>query len=181
MSSMRELALPAIQKLTAEEACIHAAALGAVLADCVAGGASVNFMSPFSLAEGEAFYRKVAGNVASRETVLLAAFLADRIVGTVQVHFVWMPNQPHRAEIAKMLVHRAARRRGIGAALMRAAEAEIVKAGRWLAVLDTATGGDAERLYRKLGWQECGVIPDYALWPEGGLCDATVLYKRLGS
>jgi ribosomal protein S18 acetylase RimI-like enzyme len=127
---MRELALPAIQKLTAEEACIHAAALGAVLADCVAGGASVNFMSPFSLAEGEAFYRKVAGNVASRETVLLAAFLDDRIVGTVQVHFVWMPNQPQRAEIAKMLVHRAARRRGIGAALMRAAEAEIVKAGR---------------------------------------------------
>ena len=86
--------------------------LADVLTDCVAGGASVNFMSPFSLAEGEAFYRKVAGNVASRETVLLAAFLDDRIVGTVQVHFVWMPNQPPRAEIAKMLVHRAARRRG---------------------------------------------------------------------
>jgi GNAT superfamily N-acetyltransferase len=168
-----------IQKLEADEARTHAAALGAVLADCVAGGASVNFMNPFSPAEGEGFYLKVADGVAAGETVLLAAFLDGEIVGTVQVQFIRKPNQLHRAEIAKMLVHRSARRRGIGAALMLAAEAEIVAAGRWLAVLDTATGGEAERLYRKLGWQECGVIPDFARWPAGGLCGTTIFYKRL--
>jgi GNAT superfamily N-acetyltransferase len=124
-------------------------------------------------------YREVAKSVAAGDTVLLAAFLDGAIVGTVQVQFISKPNQRHRVEIAKMLVHRSARRRGIGAALLRAAEAEIVAAGRWLAVLDTATGGDAERLYRKLGWLECGVIPDFARWPEGGLCGTTIFYKRL--
>jgi GNAT superfamily N-acetyltransferase len=168
-----------IQKLTADEARTHAGALGAVLADCVAGGASVNFMTPFSPAEGEMFYREVAQSVAAGEVVLMAAFLDGEIVGTVQVQFISKPNQRHRVEIAKMLVHRSARRRGIGAALMRAAEAEILAAGRWLAVLDTATGGEAERLYRKLGWRECGVIPDFAHWPEGGLCGTTIFYKRL--
>jgi GNAT superfamily N-acetyltransferase len=168
-----------IRSLTAEEALRRAAALGLVLTDCVAGGASVNFMSPFSLAEGAAFFRGVAASVAAGETILLAAFLDGKIVGTVQVLLVQKPNQLHRVDIAKMLVHRAARRRGIGTALMRAAEAEAVKAGRWLAVLDTATGGEAEQLYRKLDWQECGVIPDFARWPEGGLCGSTVFYKRL--
>jgi GNAT superfamily N-acetyltransferase len=171
---------PVIRRLEANEAYTHAAALGAVLADCVAGGASVNFMIPYSLAEGEAFYRDVAEGVAAGEIVLLAAFLDGLIVGTVQVQFVRKPNQLHRVDIAKMLVHRSVRGRGIGAALMQAAEAEIIKAGRWLAVLDTATGSAAERLYRRLGWQECGVIPDFALWPEGGLCGATIFYKRLG-
>jgi GNAT superfamily N-acetyltransferase len=168
-----------IQKLTPDEARIHAAALGAVLADCVAGGASVNFMHPFSPAEGEAFYRDVADSVAGGETILLAAFLDGDIVGTVQVQFISKPNQRHRVEIAKMLVRRTARRRGIGAALMRAAEAETLAAGRWLAVLDTATGGEAEQLYRRLGWRECGKIPDFAHWPEGGLCGTTIFYKRL--
>jgi len=169
----------AIRTLTADEATRYAAALGEVLADCVAGGASVNFMHPYSPADGEAFYREVAGSVAAGHTLLLAAFLRGTIVGTVQVQLVGKPNQRHRVDIAKMLVHRAARRRGVGAALMAAAEAEAVKAGRWLAVLDTATGGDAERLYRRLGWLECGVIPEFAQWPEGGLCGATVFYKRL--
>jgi GNAT superfamily N-acetyltransferase len=176
---MPDATLPLIRTLTADEARAHAAALGAVLADCVAGGASVNFMHPYAPAQGEAFYREVAESVAAGNTVLLAAWLDGRIVGTVQVQFVLKPNQLHRVEIAKMLVHRSARRRGIGAALMRAAEAASLKAGRWLAVLDTATGGEAEQLYRKLGWRECGVIPDYALWPAGGLCGATVFYKRL--
>jgi GNAT superfamily N-acetyltransferase len=168
-----------IRKLTAEEALHHAAALGAVLADCVAGGASVNFMIPFSSEEGETFFRGVAEGVAAGDTILLAAFHDAEIIGTVQVLLVQKPNQLHRVDIAKMLVHRAARRRGIGAALMRAAEVEVVKAGRWLAVLDTATGGEAERLYRQLGWQECGVIPEFARWPHGPLCAATVFYKRL--
>jgi GNAT superfamily N-acetyltransferase len=122
-----------IQPLTADEAYARAAALGAVLADCVAGGASVNFMHPYSVAQGEAFYREVADSVAAGNTVLLAAFQDGRIVGTVQVQFVLKPNQLHRVEIAKMLVHPSARRRGIAAALMRAAEAEALKAGRWLA------------------------------------------------
>jgi GNAT superfamily N-acetyltransferase len=177
---MAEIVSPVIRRLEANEARTHAAALGAVLADCVAGGASVNFMNPYSLAEGEAFYRDVAESVAGGESLLLAAFLDGRLVGTVQVQFVCKPNQLHRVDIAKMLVDRSARGRGIGTALMRAAEVEIIKAGRWLAVLDTATGGEAERLYRRLGWKECGVIPDFARWPEGGLCGATIFYKRLG-
>jgi GNAT superfamily N-acetyltransferase len=100
----------------------------------------------------------------------------EEVVGTVQVLLIQKPNQVQGADIAKMLVHRAAR--GIGAALMRAAEAEAVKAGRWLAVLDTATGSEAERLYRQLGWRECGVIPDFTRWPQGPLCAATAFYKR---
>ena len=88
-------------------------------------------------------------------------------------------NQPHRADVAKMQVHRRARRHGVGAALLRAVETEARNAGRTLLVLDTVTGSDAERLYSSLGWQRCGVIPDYALWPQGGLCSTTVFYRQL--
>jgi GNAT superfamily N-acetyltransferase len=88
-------------------------------------------------------------------------------------------NQPHRADVAKMLVHRRARRRGLGAALMQAAEAAARDAGKTLLVLDTVTGGDAARLYARLGWQRCGEIPGYALWPRGGLCSTTYFYKPL--
>ncbi len=88
-------------------------------------------------------------------------------------------NQPHRADVAKMQVHRRARRRGLGTALMQAAEATAREAGKTLLVLDTVTGSDAERLYEHLGWQRCGVIPGYALWPRGGLCSTTVLYRVL--
>ena len=86
-------------------------------------------------------------------------------------------NQPHRADVAKMLVHRRARRAGVGAALMRAAERVAADEGKSLLVLDTVTGGDAERLYEQLGWQRCGVIPGYALWPRGGLCATTIFFK----
>ena len=103
-----------------------------------------------------------------------------RVVGTVQVVLNVPENQPHRAEIAKMLVHRSARRQGLGAALMRAAEESALSAGRTLLVLDTVTGGDAERLYTRLGWQRVGVIPSYALWPRGGFCDTTLFYRSLG-
>jgi len=89
-------------------------------------------------------------------------------------------NQPHRGDVAKMLVHRRARRRGVGAALLAAAEGAARAAGRTLLVLDTVTGGDGERLYARGGWQRVGVIPGYALWPEGGRCDTTVFYKLLG-
>jgi GNAT superfamily N-acetyltransferase len=111
--------------------------------------------------------------------VLLAASDPDGIVGTVQLVFAWPENQPHRADLEKMLVHRRARGRGIGAALMRAAEAGARAAGKTLLVLDTATGGEAERLYARLGWIRVGTIPGYALWPRGGLCGTTFYYRKL--
>jgi len=170
-----------VRSLTGGEVLEHADALGAVLADCVAGGASVSFMLPFSPADGAVFFRIAAEETAAGRTILLAAFGSERVVGTVQVRLAMPPNQPHRGELAKMLVHRAARRRGVGAALLRAAEHEAARAGKTLLCLDTVVGGDAERLYRANAWSECGIIPDFALWPGGGLCATRVFYKRLES
>src|SRR2546421_730568 len=117
-------------------------------------------------------------SIARAETVLIAAKLDDRIVGSVQLGLDMPPNQPHRADIKKLLVHRSARNHGIGAALMARAEAEAKARGRTLLVLDTA-GAEAERLYARTGWQRVGVIPDYAMWPGGGLCDTTYFCKKL--
>jgi GNAT superfamily N-acetyltransferase len=153
--------------------------LSDVLIDCVEGGASVSFMLPIERATAEAFWRGVAADVVRRERILLAAEnAAGGIIGTVQIIFAQAENQPHRADIAKMLVHRRARRLGVGAALLAAAESESLSAGKTLLVLDTANG-DAERLYSKLGWQRCGVVPGYALLPGGGLCDTTFFYRAL--
>lgn len=150
-----------------------------MLIDCVEGGASVSFMLPIERATAVAFWRSVAASVARRERILMAAENgAGQLVGCVQIVFAQVENQLHRADIAKMLVHRRARRRGIGAALLSAAEREARSAGKTLLVLDTASG-DAERLYAKLGWQRCGVIPGYALLPGGGLCDTTFFYRSL--
>src|SRR6202040_1373436 len=140
--------------------------LASVLVDCVEGGASVSFMSPFSHAEALTFFRKVAASVASGDTVLLAARLDGRIVGTVQLGLDTPPNQPHRADIRKLLVHRSARGRGIGAALMARAEQEARRRGRWLLVLDTVAGDNGDRLYMRAGWTRAGIIPDYALFPD---------------
>ena len=104
---------------------------------------------------------------------------SGEVVGTVQVILRQPDNQPHRADVAKMLVHRRMRRRGIAAALLHAAEDAAREAGKSLLVLDTVTGSDAERLYTRLGWQRVGVIPNYALWPQGGYCDTTIFYKRI--
>ena len=153
--------------------------LADVLVDCVEGGASVSFMSPFSQAEALAFLRKVAASVASNDTVLLAARLEGRIVGPVQLGLDTPPNQPHRADIKKMLVHRSARGRGIGAALMARAEEEARRNGRWLLVLDTVPGENGHRVYQRAGWTETGIIPDYALFPDGRICDTMVMWKRL--
>src|SRR5258708_17534570 len=153
--------------------------LASVLFDCVEGGASVSFMSPFPHAEALAFFRKVAASVASNDTVLLAAWLDGRIVGTVQLGLDTPPNQPHRADIKKLLVHRSARGRGVGAALMARAEQEARRHGRWLLVLDTVVGDNGDRLYTRAGWTRAGIIPDYALFPDGRLCDAVVMWKRL--
>ena len=152
--------------------------LAAVLEDCVAGGASVNFMLPYSRDDAAAFFKKAIASVACGETVLLAARLDGRMVGTVQLGLDTPPNQPHRGEIRKLLVHRAARNKGIGAALMARAEAIAKERGRTLLVLDTANGA-AERLYTRGGWQRLGSIPDYAMWPGGGFCDTTIFWKKL--
>ena len=128
-----------------------------------------------------AFWQAALNSAARGERIVLVAADAgsNTVVGTVQVVLAMPDNQPHRADVAKMLVHRSARRRGLGEALMRAAEAAAREAGKTLLVLDTVTGGDAERLYARLGWQRCGVIPGYALWPHGGLCSTTVFYREL--
>lgn len=161
---------PAAQAATAE--------LAEVLADCVAGGASVSFMLPFSREDAARYFDRVIASIASGDTVLVAARLDDRIVGTVQLGLDMPPNQPHRGDIRKLLVHRAARRYGIGAKLMQRAEQEAKVRGRTLLVLDTA-GSEAERLYLRGGWQRVGVIPDYAMWPGGGFCDTTFFWKRI--
>ena len=150
-----------------------------MLVDCVEGGASVSFLSPFPHADALAFFRKVAVSVASDETVLLVARLDGGIVGTVQLGLDTPPNQPHRADLKKMLVHRSARGRGIGAALMARVEEEARRRGRWLLVLDTVPDENGYRLYRRAGWTEIGSIPDYAMFPDGRLCDTAIFWKRL--
>ena len=154
--------------------------LSDVLIDCVEGGASVSFMLPMTREKADAFWRSAAESAARGERIVLAAEDANGIVGTVQVILDQPENQPHRGDVAKMLVHRRARRRGIGAALLAAAERSALEAGKTLLVLDTASG-DAERVYQREGWQRCGTIPDYALWPAGGYCATTIYYKALRS
>jgi GNAT superfamily N-acetyltransferase len=150
-----------------------------VLIDCVEGGASVSFMHPMTAAKAEAFWGNAAASLARGERLVLVAEDAQGICGTVQVILNLPENQPHRGDVAKMLVHRRARRQGVGAALLAAAEAHALEIGRTLLVLDTVTGGDAERLYARQGWQRCGEIPRYALFPGGGYCSTTVFYKAL--
>jgi len=153
--------------------------IAAVLKDCVDGGASVSFMHPFPVDESLAFWDSIEAESMAGDAILFVAEDDQGAVGTVLLHLVRKPNQPHRAEIAKMLVHRRARRQGVAAALLAAAEAEAASLGRWLLVLDTVRDSDAYRLYSKLGWQKSGVIPDYALMPDGALCDTVVFWKRL--
>jgi GNAT superfamily N-acetyltransferase len=153
--------------------------LSDVLIDCVEGGASVSFMLPMTRAKAEAFWRNTAASVARGERIVLAAEDASgTILGTAQVILAQPENQPHRGDLAKMLVHRAARRRGIGAALLAAAERSARSAGKTLLVLDTASD-DAERLYGRGGWQRCGRVPDYALFPDGTPCATTFYFKFL--
>lgn len=153
--------------------------LAEILLDCVEGGASVGFMLPLSRTTAVAFWQRVAAGVAQGERALLIAEDAHGPVGTVQLVLSQPDNQPHRADLAKMLVHRRGRRMGLGAALMRGAEAMARDGGKTLLVLDTVTGGDAERLYTRLGWTRCGVVPNFALFPGGGYCDTTYFYRAL--
>lgn len=153
--------------------------LATLLIDCVDGGASVSFMHPLQPARALAFWQGVAAGVARGERALLVVEDGEGIAGTVQLVLDQPENQPHRADLSKMLVHRRARRQGLGAALMRAAEAVAVECGKSLLVLDTASA-EAERLYLRQGWVPCGMVPGYALLPHGGLCDTRFFYRLLG-
>ena len=168
-----------IRRLDAAEVRAQLDRLAAVLVDCVDGGASVSYMAPFSHEDACDAFEAFAAEVEQGRRLLLAAFADEELVGTVQVIFATPPNQPHRAEIAKMLVRRSARRRGIARRLMEQAEREALAEGKTLLVLDTVTGDAAERLYERLGWTRVGVIPGYALYPDGRPCDTTVFFKAL--
>jgi ribosomal protein S18 acetylase RimI-like enzyme len=150
-----------------------------VLIDCVEGGASVSFMHPLTRDRAVAFWRRVAEGVAAGERAVLVAEDADGVCGTVQLILAQPENQPHRADLAKLLVHCRARRQGLGATLMRAAETVARECGKTLLVLDAVTDGDAARLYERLGWERVGTIPGYALMPRGGLCGTTYYYRSL--
>ena len=152
--------------------------LADVLMDVVDGGASVSFMHPFTRDKAIAFWRGVANGVEAGDRAIVVAEDEQGICGTAQLILSLPENQPHRADLAKMLVHRRARRRGIGAAVLRAAEDAARQLGKTLLVLDTASR-DAERLYERAGWIKVGVIPDYALMPDGAFCDTVVYYRRL--
>ena len=156
-------------------------ALADVLLDCVEGGASVSFMWPLSRERALAFWHMVAAAVASGQRALLVAEDHAGVCGTVQLILEQPENQPHRADLAKMLVHRRMRRRGVGGGLMRAAEEAARECGKTLLVLDAVTGGDAARLYERLGWVRVGDIPGYALMPRGEPCGTTYYYRALGA
>lgn len=169
-----------VRRIGANEAATCIEVLADVLIDCVEGGASVSFMLPLSREKAVAFWRGVADGVARHERVLLVAEDRDgEIVGTVQMIVSQPDNQPHRGDIAKMLVHRKARRRGIAQRLIAAIDDVAREEGKSVLVLDTVTGGDAERLYERAGWQRVGNVPKYALMPNGEFCGTTFFYKNI--
>ncbi|WP_087722188.1 GNAT family N-acetyltransferase [Pandoraea sp. PE-S2T-3] len=175
-----------LQRLDGAQALAEVDALADVLIDCVEGGASVSFMLPLTRERATTFWRKVAESVARGERVLLVARTRDgeagnqgKIVGTVQLILDLPENQPHRADVAKMLVHRDARRQGVAQALMAAIDDVARAERRHVLVLDTVTGGDAERLYQRSGWQRAGDVPKFALMPDGEFCATTFYYKHL--
>lgn len=168
-----------LRSLGAEEARACSRQLAQVLLDCVEGGASVSFMLPMEEEKALQFWRGVADSVGRGERTLIVAEDAQGIAGTVQLITDMPDNQPHRADVAKLLVGRRARCAGIGQRLMEAVEQAARTQRRSLLVLDTANAA-AERLYERLGWQRVGAIPDYACLPDGELCATTFFYKRLG-
>lgn len=168
-----------IRALADDEA--NAARLAQILADTVAAGGSVHFMDPVPVDEARAYWRDALAGASRGDRVLLGAHLEGRLVGTVTLFLDTPPNQPFRAEIWKLMVDPAARRRGVARALMIAAERLAVERGRTLLNLDTATDGGASELYDSLGWTRAGVIPDYAYIPQGGLTGTAIYFKRVGA
>jgi GNAT superfamily N-acetyltransferase len=168
-----------VRRISPAEAADLIEPLADVLVDCVEGGASVSFMQPMTRAKATSFWRGVVDGVARGERALLVAEDAQGVLGTVQLVLGLPENQPHRADVAKMLVHRRGRRRGVGRRLLDAVDHEARREGRHVLVLDTVTGGDAERLYARAGWQRVGAVPKYALMPDGPFCSTTFFYKHL--
>jgi len=168
-----------VERLDADGASRHRSALAAVLLDCVEGGASISFMAPFTAEEAQASFAAVEPELAAGTRILLAALADGQLVGTVQLVDAWPPNQQHRADVAKLLVHRSARNRGVGRMLMERLEQEALAKGKTLLVLDTATGDPGERLYERLGWTKLGVIPNHAHYPDGRPSDTTFFWKSL--
>ena len=152
--------------------------LARLLVDAVESGANVSFMSPISVSDAREWWRKTLEQASPRAIVLVARDERG-IAGSVSLHPAWPPNQPHRADISKLIVHRRARRHGIGRALMAEIEERARAAGFTLLTLDTVRGDPGEELYANTGWQRVGVIPDYALYPDGRPCDTVVFYKKL--
>jgi GNAT superfamily N-acetyltransferase len=167
-----------VRLLGADEARDRIGQLAEVLLDCVEGGASVSFMLPMAREKALRFWQNVADGITRGERTLIVAEDGDGIVGTVQLITDMPENQPHRADVAKLLVHRRARGAGIGRRLMEAVEEAARGQGRRVLVLDTASE-TAERLYERLGWQRVGVVPDYAYMPDGALCATTFFYKHV--
>ena len=152
-----------------------------ILISCVEAGASVGFMLPLSRDKIIDFWSQALSSADKGERIILVALdkITGALIGTVQIILNLPENQPHRADIAKMLVHPNARKQGVGAALLHAIDQVALSEGRHLLVLDTVTGSDAERLYTRHGWKRVGDIPGYALWPEGELCSTTLFYRKL--
>ncbi|AIO68161.1 GNAT family N-acetyltransferase [Burkholderia oklahomensis] len=169
-----------VRRVGPNEAIACVDALSDVLIDCVEGGASVSFMAPLARDKARAFWRDVADGVACGDrTLLVAEDAGGRIVGTVQMITRLPENQPHRADVAKMLVRRDAWRRGVAQRLLAVLDSVARAAGKTVLVLDTVTGSDAERLYQRAGWQRVGVVPQYALMPDGTPCATTFFYKQV--
>lgn len=175
----KPLAGAAVERLDAAGAASAELALARILTACVEAGAAVSFLPPLARDTALGFWRRGSGGVARGEKILLAAWLDGVMVGTVTLDLATQPNQPHRADLAKMIVHPQARRRGIGRMLLARAEAEAAGAGRSLLVLDTRGGDSGESLYRNAGWIACGRIPDYALNADGTYHDTVLFYKRV--
>ncbi|WP_336993630.1 GNAT family N-acetyltransferase [Lelliottia amnigena] len=169
-----------VHSLSRDEILSNIDALADILANCVNGGASVSFMAPFSHQDACAFWLGVAESVERQErTVLVCRDPHGALLGTVQLLTDQPENQPHRADVAKLLVHEKARRRGVAMALMEALEAAAREQGKTVLVLDTASGSGAESFYVRGGWIRVGEIPDYALMPDGEMTATTVFYKFL--
>ncbi|WP_297122863.1 GNAT family N-acetyltransferase [uncultured Enterobacter sp.] len=169
-----------ITSLTRDGILSHIDALSAVLDNCVRGGASVSFMLPFTPEKARAFWLGVAESVGRGERTVLACFdEQNALIGTVQLITDQPENQPHRADVAKLLVHDKARRQGAAMALMEALEAQAREQGKSVLMLDTATGSGAETFYQRAGWQKAGEIPRYALMPDGEMIATSLFYKFL--
>lgn len=168
-----------IERLTSAAAASDVRDLARLLVDAVDGGAGVSFLAGLTEAEAESWWRSVLSSLAPRAVVLVARD-AQGIAGTVQLQPAWAPNQPHRADVAKLIVHRRARKHGIGRALMHALEEAAAANGFTLLLLDTCKGYDAERLYTSMGWVRVGEVPGFALNPDRSLCDTVFFYKHVG-